>query len=388
MTRNRTQFDVLIVGAGPVGLGLACALRGLSVAVVSKGAPARPAAGGPFDARVYAISPGNAAFLRQQGIWQTLPVQRVTPIHEMQVFGDAPDARLAFEAYRAGVPELAWTVEDAMLQAGAWDAAASSEHVELVIAEIEDIQVRQDRVEVRTASGMLAAKLLVGADGARSVVRDAAAIAAREGDYGQSAVVANFRTGKPHWNTAWQWFEGGPVLAFLPLPGECVSMIWSLPSKEAERLLALSPESLAREALRASRGTLGALQLETAPRSYPLRRLSARRLVGPRVALVGDAAHVIHPLAGQGLNLGLQDARVLAHVVGAREPGRDPGDLALLRRYERGRAEAVLAMDFTVDSLYRLFAAPGPAAQLRNIGLNLTARMPVLTNLLVRQAMR
>jgi ubiquinone biosynthesis UbiH/UbiF/VisC/COQ6 family hydroxylase len=202
-------------------------------------------------------------------------------------------------------------------------------------------------------------------------------------------VVANFRCAKPHRQTAFQWFQGGPVLALLPLPANRVSMVWSLPEGEAARVVALDAEELAREVERACGGILGALTQDTPPRSYPLRRLAARRLTASRVALAGDAAHVIHPLAGQGLNLGLQDARALAEVLLGRAPGSDPGDGALLRRYERQRAEPILAMDLTVDGLFRLFgAASAPAAGLRNLGLNLAGRLPVLKNLLMRHAMR
>ncbi|HYY62206.1 MAG TPA: FAD-dependent monooxygenase, partial [Burkholderiales bacterium] len=234
----------------------------------------------------------------------------------------------------------------------------------------------------------LAAKLVVGADGANSFVRQAAGIAARERDYGQAALAANFKCERPHSNIAYQWFQGGPVLALLPLPGAQVSMVWSLPATEAERLAALPPEALAAEVAQASHATLGALTLASPVRSFPLRRLAARRLVAPRVALVGDAGHVIHPLAGQGLNLGLQDARVLAQVLNEREPGRDAGDYRLLRRYERRRAEPIAAMDAVVSGLFALYGAKGGlVGRLRNAGLNLTDRLPVLKNILIRQAM-
>jgi 2-octaprenylphenol hydroxylase len=178
------------------------------------------------------------------------------------------------------------------------------------------------------------------------------------------------------------------VLALLPLPQQRVSMVWSLPTSDAKRISALEAGRLCEEVETAAGGALGALTLVTAPRSYALRRLSAERLVAPRVALAGDAGHVIHPLAGQGLNLGLQDARVLSEVLNGREPRRDPGELRLLRRYERRRAEPILAMDTMVDSLFRLFGAEGRlAAQWRNAGLNLTDRMPVVKNILMRQAM-
>jgi len=165
-------------------------------------------------------------------------------------------------------------------------------------------------------------------------------------------------------------------------------MIWSLPHGEAERICALQPERLSRELEAASRHVLGSLSLITPPRSYALRRVSARRMVGPRVALAGDAAHVIHPLAGQGLNLGLQDARSLAQTLLERELVRDAGDVRVLRRYERSRAEPILAMDAMVDGLFRLFGSGSSAvSRLRNAGLNLTDRLPVLKNLLMRHAM-
>jgi ubiquinone biosynthesis UbiH/UbiF/VisC/COQ6 family hydroxylase len=368
---------------------LARALHGASVAVLSK--PALPAVrGDSFDARVYALSPGNIAFLRQLRAWQALPQERLSPVHAMQIFGDRPGAAMTFDAYRSGVAELAWIVEDAALQAALAQAAGAAEHVERIHSPVEGLEIGADAVRARLADGRsLAGKLLVGADGAQSAVREAAGISVRESAYGQAAVVANFRCAKPHRQTAFQWFQGGPVLALLPLPGNRVSMVWSLPEGDAARVVALGAEDLAREVERACGAILGPLAQDTPPRSYPLRRLAARRLIAPRVALVGDAAHVIHPLAGQGLNLGLQDARALAQVLLERAPGSDPGDAGTLRRYERQRAEPILAMDLTVDGLFRLFgAAAAPTAGLRNVGLNLAGRLPVLKNLLMRHAMR
>jgi 2-polyprenyl-6-methoxyphenol hydroxylase-like FAD-dependent oxidoreductase len=174
----------------------------------------------------------------------------------------------------------------------------------------------------------------------------------------------------------------------LPLPGAHVSMVWSLPRAQAETIAQLEPEALCRVAGQAMRHVLGELSLVTPPRSYPLHRVSAHRMVASRVALLGDAAHVIHPLAGQGLNLGLQDARSLAALLNGRESIREPGDLRLLRRYERSRAEPILAMGAMVESLFRLFGAEGASlARARNAGLNLTDRLPVLKNILMRHAM-
>jgi ubiquinone biosynthesis UbiH/UbiF/VisC/COQ6 family hydroxylase len=387
---NPVDFDLIVVGGGPVGLALARAARELSVAVVAPQARSRPPqepAG--YDPRVYAVSPGNVGFLNDLRVWQGLPQARLTPVHAMRVFGDG-DSEIGFDAYRAGVPELAWTVEDSALQQGLWQAVEAAEHVKVFApAECAALTVEGTHAVLRLRDGRtLTAALVVGADGARSFVREQAGIAAAERDYGQFAMAANFRCEKPHRNTAWQWFQGGPVLALLPLPGERVSMIWSLAADDASRIDQLEPDALCREVEHASRHRLGALALETAPRSYPLRRLRAHRLSAPRTALVGDAAHVIHPLAGQGLNLGLQDVRCLAGVLAEREHARDAGDARRLRRYERRRAEPILAMDSMVDGLFRLFASESPAAsRLRNTGLNLTGRVPVLKGLLMRHAM-
>src|SRR5688572_24500925 len=332
------MHDLIVVGGGPVGASLVRAARGLSVALVAH-AHRQPMPRAALDARVYALSPGNVAFLESLGVWQAMPQDRLVPVHAMRIYGDDPAARLEFDAYGAGVPALAWIVEDAVLQDALWQGVVSSEAELFAPATCQALDVSPERVLLRLDHGReVAGKLIVGADGAQSFVRAQALIAADEGDYGQSAVVANFRCEKPHGNVAYQWFQRGAVLALLPLPGAHVSMVWSLPAAEAERVLRLDGESLCREVIAAARRELGDLTLVTPPRSYALRRLTASRLVAPRVALAGDAGHVIHPLAGQGLNLGLQDARALSGVLAAREPHRDPGELRLLRRYERSRA--------------------------------------------------
>ena len=378
--------DLAIVGAGLAGTALARAARALDIALVADepAVPAAPAQG--FDSRVYAITPGNAAFLGALGAWP----RQATPVHAMRVFGDDGRSLLEFDAYRSGVGELAWIVEDGALQRGLRAALAASGQVRLLApGRLERLELAPDRARLLLRGGRtLDARLVVGADGAQSLVRAQAGIAATDAAYRQRAVVANFSCQRAHRYTAYQWFQGGPVLALLPLPGDHVSMVWSTGEDDAGRLLALEPDALCREVSAAAGHVLGELRLVTPARAFPLRRLAARRRVAPRVALIGDAAHVIHPLAGQGANLGLQDARELAAVLGAREPKRDPGDLRLLRRYERARALEVGAMDATVHGLFRLFGAPArPFAVLRNAGLNLTDRVPVIKNLLIRRAM-
>jgi ubiquinone biosynthesis UbiH/UbiF/VisC/COQ6 family hydroxylase len=219
-------------------------------------------------------------------------------------------------------------------------------------------------------------------------VRSAAGLDARVHDYGQLGVVANFACERDHGGTAFQWFRGDGVLAFLPLPGARMSMVWSTPEANARELMALAPEALEARAAAAGEARLGRLRLLAPAQGFPLRRVDAEALVAPRVALAGDAAHVVHPLAGQGVNLGFGDAQALADVLVARESFRDCGDLALLRRYARARAEAILAMRAVTDGLVRLFGASGSVPDaLRNRGLSLTDRIPVLKNLLVRHAL-
>lgn len=384
------NFDALIVGSGLVGAALARALRGSQVALVAQSRPAARASSEDFDPRVYAISPGNAAFLSRIGAWEGIPAERLTPVHAMRVVGDDGTSLIEFDAWEAGVGELAWIVEDGVLQDALWRDLEAEEGVQVFVpVDCERLDISAEGAALTLRDGRtLSAKLVVGADGARSFVRTQAVIDCDERAYGQTAVVANFACERPHRNVAWQWFQGGPVLALLPLPGERVSMVWSTGDEEAARLLALDASSFCREVADATHHALGDLALVTAPRGFPLRRLAARRLVAPRVALVGDAAHVIHPLAGQGANLGFQDARELAAVLAAREPWRDAGDLRLLRRYERARAEALLAMRATVHGLYWLFDAKSAAiARLRNAGLNLTDRVPLIKNILMRHAM-
>ena len=392
-SRPGAHVDMVIVGGAMIGAAMARALSGERLALISQDRRPAPAPQG-FDARVYAISPGNAAFLDRLGAWSAIGAERLTPVHAMRVHGDDGASQIEFDAYRSGASELAWIVEDSRLQDALWRGMETQASLSLYAeAPISALRIEEKLAGVELQDGRrLTARLVVGADGARSLVRAQACIGSDAQEYGHAAVVANFACERPHRNIAWQWFlgpsRGGAVLALLPLPGDHVSMVWSARAADAARLLALDAAALADEVASAAAHALGDLKLATAARSFRLQRLAAKRLIGPRVALAGDAAHVIHPLAGQGANLGLQDVRRLAEVLAARTPGRDPGDFRLLRRYERSRVEPNLAMRSTVHGLYRLFDAPEPAlGRWRNAGLNLADRVPVLKNLLMRHAM-
>jgi len=386
------DFDIVIVGAGLVGASFAMALRGagLKLALVETQAPVPAAAADSWDSRIYAISPGSAAFLDGLGMWKRLDRERICGVQEMQVRGDRADALLQFSAYESGVPELAWIVESRRLQSALWLGLEHQHNLELICPDrCEALQLGDEAAELTLASGRtLRSRLVVAADGMHSWARQAAGITVREKSYGQMGVVANFACARTHHDTAYQWFREDGVLAFLPLPGQRMSMVWSTPDAHAAELLSLSAEALCARVAEAGNDTLGKLELLTAPLQFPLARLHAARLAAPRIALIGDAGHVLHPLAGQGVNLGFGDAAVLARVMLQRELFRDPGEIRLLRRYERARAEDILALAWVTDGLHQLFAAPGGvASRLRNAGLNLTNTLPVVKNLLIRRAL-
>jgi len=228
---------------------------------------------------------------------------------------------------------------------------------------------------------------VIGADGAESRVRAEAGIAVTPSDYGQLGIVANFSCEKPHAGTAFQWFMRDGVLALLPLSGNRVSMVWSVDRERGQNLLALAAMELASEVELASRGVLGRLQQISSAAAFPLKLASVTQFTKPRVALAGDAAHNVHPLAGQGVNLGFRDARELAEVLLQRGPQRDCGDHALLRRYERARREDVTAVQLTTDGLQKLFSNPAVwATKARNLGLDFVNHQPWLKKFLVQHA--
>ena len=380
------DLDVVIVGGGLAGATLAAALAesGRQVALIERKAPPAPAA--HWDARVYTLTPESIAFLERIGAWQGVPAERITPIYDMHVFGDDGASRLFFSAYESGLRELGATVESGQLHYALWQGLEHQRNLSLMCPAVPVEMHRVDhRVEIRLDLGRSAkARLAVGADGADSWVRRVAGMSARNESYDQLGVVANFACERPHRNTAFQWFRRDGILAFLPLPGQRVSIVWSTPQSHARELLSLPAASLCARVEEASRGALGGLELLGAPAGFPLGRLVSRRMAQGRVALIGDSAHVVHPLAGQGINLGLGDAHALADLLLDAE---DPGDRMLLRRFERARAEDILALNWVTHGLLRLFGTDhGVVRRIRNLGLNLTNSNPVIKTLLARRA--
>lgn len=382
------QFDLIIVGGGLAGASLAIALRDtpLRVALVESQAPTRPDG---WDARVYAISPANVVFLERIGAWKHLDGERIAPIHGMDVRGDA-GGRLAFSAYEAGVPELGWILESSLMACEFWESAKRQSNLTLHCpSRPKSMDFTADVARLELVDGsILSARLLVGADGRDSWVRRTAGLSAVNTPYGEKGVVANLETERPHRNIAHQWFRADGVLAYLPLPGNRISIVWSTPDENADQLCALPPDVFCERVAAAGCDSLGRLQLMTPPVAFPLRLMRVPQTVAPRLALVGDAAHGIHPLSGHGINLGFQDASELATLLASARPWQDIGDERFLRRYQRARREETALMQTTTDSLRRLFGDGPPGLRgLRNLGLNLTNRLPFVKNALVHYAL-
>lgn len=390
-TVGQDCHDVAIVGGGLVGASLALALQraGLDVALIDPQAPqVLPVADG-WDSRIYAISAGNADFLESLGVWSRLDAQRVQRIEAMTICGDAPAGRLEFSAYEAGLRELAYIVEGSALQQALRTAIADTGEVRMVCpGQASALHIDADTAGVTLADGgQIKAQLVIGTDGGDSWVRRAAGITARVSDYHQVGVVANFETEKNHGGTAYQWFRAEGVLALLPLPGKRVSMVWSATEEHAQTLLAMDAEALVDAVLAASGGVVGGLRLVTPAAGFPLRLAHVDKLAAPRIALAGDAAHHVHPLAGQGVNLGFRDVRGLATVLAGRAPSQDCGDLSLLRRYARARREDIATMELGTDVLQKLFAVQSVwLSGARNSGMAAVNRLPFLKNLLIRHA--
>ena len=375
------RYDVVVIGGGLVGatLGIALGEKGLRVAVVERsGLPA--AVPGPVRGmRVSTFTVASERILRALGVWPVLPADRVGPMREMHVWEHTGEVH--FDSAEIGEPCLGHVIENAVVQWALEQRIEALPNVEWHRGKgLDGFAVDDGDVAIVVGGRRLRAALVVGADGASSRVRELAGVDVAQGDYGQVAVVAEVRTALPHRETAWQRFLPTGPLAFLPLANGASSIVWSTTPAHAAQLCALGDDAFEFEVADAFEWRLGRVTVAGARASFPLRHLHARAYVRDRVALAGDAAHIVHPLAGQGVNLGLLDAAALAEVVGrAHGRGRDIGSRATLRRYERWRRGHNALMQAVLGGFRHLFASPWPAVRwLRETGFSLTDRMPPL----------
>ena len=347
---------------------LALSRQGLKIGLV----PSVARAASP-DVRAYALNAASVALLTGLKVWDALPADARTAVHDMRVEGDVPGSVLAFSAWTQGVAELAWIVDAAELDTALQAAVRFAPHIDTVN---EDAQ----------------AALQLLAEGRDSPARQRLGVKMPRLAYGQCGVAARLVSDQPHAGQALQWFRSPDVLALLPLdrpqPGHGLGLVWSLPDAQAEAMMALPASAFEQALMDATGGAAGTLGLVGERVQWPLQLARAEAVCGPGWALLGDAAHLVHPLAGQGLNLGLADVAALARVLAEREAWRTLGDMRLLRRYARERAGPTRAMGQVTDGLLQLFASPQPVVkELRNRGLSLVNGLGPLKRALTARAL-
>ncbi|WP_406229226.1 2-octaprenyl-3-methyl-6-methoxy-1,4-benzoquinol hydroxylase [Pseudomonas siliginis] len=392
------RADVLIVGAGMVGSALALALQdsGLEVLLLD-GSPlsVKPfAAEAAFEPRVSALSAASQRILERLGVWDGIAQRRSSPYTDMHVWDGSGTGQIHFSASSVHADVLGHIVENRVVQDALLERLHGCDLGMLANARLEQMRRSGDDWLLTLADGRtLRAPLVIAADGANSAVRRLTGVATREWDYLHHAIVTSVRCSQPHRKTAWQRFTDHGPLAFLPLERDgqqdWCSIVWSTTPAEAERLMALEKTAFCAELERAFEGRLGEV-ISADPRlCVPLRQRHAKRYVAEGLALIGDAAHTIHPLAGQGVNLGFLDAAVLAEVLlQAHQRGERLADVKVLSRYERRRMPHNLALMAAMEGFERLFQAdPLPLRWLRNAGLKLVEQMPEAKALFVREAL-
>lgn len=387
----KEEFDVVIVGGGMVGSAVACCLGGsdLKVAVIENQVPEAFSAEQPHDLRVSALSIASKNILEAVGAWQGVTSRRCCPFKRMRVWEDAGDT--LFDSDDIRYPELGYIVENRITQLALLDRLPNFDNVQLMMPQtISKINYDGHESEVVLADGrVLHAKLLVAADGGQSRVRQAVGLGVTSWDYNQHALVIYIETAYPQQDITWQRFVPSGPQAFLPLPGPYGSIVWYHSPDEVRRLQALPYEQLKTELVKAFPDCLGEVKQVLGVASFPLKRQHAQHYVKPGVALVGDAAHMINPLAGQGVNIGLLDAAALAEVViQAQSQGKNIADLAVLQRYESLRRNENLKMMTLMDVFYRCFSNDIlPVKLLRNIGLGLAQRITPARKKVMKAAM-
>lgn len=399
--RSTTDYDVVIVGGGMVGSMLAAALSethpagtSLRVAVLEASAaePFTPGTQPPYDIRVSALSIATQRLFENVGAWQGVMDRRACPYREMLVWDGEADGRTHFKAEDINAPELGHIVENRVIQLALQDCLQVADNIDY-LCPANLVGMSQTPVSIECDLGTdhppITTRLLIGADGARSTVRELAGIAMDRQAYPQHALVATIDTEKPQQDITWQRFEPTGPQAMLPLCGNRASMVWYHTAEDVKRLRELSDDEFLRAMEGAFPSELGSIEKIHERASFPIAKAHAMNYIGERIALIGDAAHTVHPLAGQGVNLGMLDAGALAQLISeAATAGDDVGNRRLLRRYERWRRGENTVMISVLDGFYHAFKPqPEPVKHMRSAALNVADRAGPLKKFVMRYAM-
>ncbi len=386
--------DIVIIGGGMVGLAFAALLKNTEsqIKIIEKQVPQTTET---FSNRVSAINATSEKMLEQVGALQRIPTERLSSYQKMSVWEQDSFAQIEFDnsdpsIQQLGLDKLGYIIENNQIQSALWQQVSRQDNVEIILSEPNTVGVSENGAFLTLASGeMISAKLVVGADGANSWLRRQMHIPLISKDYEQTALVCNVKTTEPHTHTARQIFSADSILAFLPLADEHLcSIVWSLPTEKAKQLQHCEVQQFNRELTIAFDNRLGLVELQTERATYPLTARYARDFAQSRIALIGDAAHTIHPLAGLGVNLGFADAITLAQEVRQHLMlGHDIGEYRHLRRFERTRKSEAVKLLTAMEGLKQLFQGDHPVKKLiRGIGLSATNQLPILKKLLIEQA--
>lgn len=393
-TPLRDSFDMIVLGGGIVGLttALLCAQKGFTVAIVETHTPKLEWENEHYDIRVSAITRASEKIFQRLKIWESMQSERISAYQRVFVWDALGYGEIAFDAAEVGEPDLGHIIENRVIIKALWRVCEAHDNLQFFLSQkpVAIQETNDQRILYLEDGQTLKASLIVGSDGAKSWVRETLAIETRGWDYQQSALVATITTELPHQETAWQRFlPEGPV-ALLPLPQPHLSsIVWTSTPETTEAHLQLDNKDFCAALAQAVDYRLGAVMSVENRQKFPLRMGMAKHPIGPRAVIIGDAAHVIHPLAGQGVNLGLCDAECLADVLSkARQKDYDIGQHLILRRYERARAGETLMMIAAMEFFKRLFAGESSTkALLRSASLNFTNKNKWLKKKMIRQAM-
>lgn len=385
--------DVAVVGAGLVGLAAVIALaeQGKRVVLVDaqqKAVKQKVKQTKDYDARIYAITPSTEVFLKKLGVWSFVDLSRVNDVEAMALWNADVEQPLRLLAEDANLSKMASIAENDNLMQALWQKVETLDVSVVMGAPCRNIHYDNDVVVLDLENGdQICASLLVAADGAHSFVRQQLVITTKAKAFNQTALVANYQVEKAHGNVARQWFAAHETLAFLPLPQQQVSIVWALETELAQNLLSLTDVGLAEQVQKRANDVLGELKPASQTFSFALKQVTANQLIASRVVLIGDAAHQVHPMAGQGANLGFRDVISLDSLIANSHAMQDIGEFSFLRRYERTRKADVLSMNTLTSGLDTLFAFESPAIKkIANFGMQQLDKHPSMKNILIQQA--